>query len=650
MPWEPPPGSDPADVVEQLARDILAVFTEAEARLLADIARRARTGDDVPVWAEEKAAAVRELRLAVERSLTQLRADAGTAAAEAVLAAWQAGSVAALTQLWDAGALDDDQLARLRHVIPGMDAAALLAADLMSRLDALHLRILRWGQDAYQTAVAAAAPAQLLGTATTRSAQRSAWDRLVSQGVTGFIDRSGRGWNLSSYVEMATRTATARAWNEGHLARLDALGVDLVTVSNTTDGCALCSVWQGRILARTGTGGERTVENELTGEPMRVEVAGTVDEARAAGLMHPNCRHTVLPFIPGVTRLAAPAEHDQVAEDERDHLRHLESQVRREKRKESGALTPAEADRARRTIRDLQAQIRDHIAATGLNRKRYREQLNLAHGDMSAARRRRDEVAEQVAEGTAEQNLLDAVAAEQARRREAERLAAEQQAERERVEAEQRERERFAAELRTLSEEQLAERLGEVGDDEQALDAVLAELDRREAEQRRVEERRERDRLRREQQRQAREAEQWQRFEELIEQGWSEEDAAAEVYGRSVEQQRRDRAITRLRELGYTGRGFDELARKAYRDHVYEQYLAAEDATRGHMLTPQGQAAGIDPHQLFSGPAGRARKWASDELKEWWDEHGRSTYDEWVARLLGEDPGHQGTTGDSWLR
>jgi minor capsid protein 2 len=638
MPWEPPSGRDPGEVVEQLARDILAVFTEAEARLLADLARRARTDGKVPAWAAEKAAAVREVRLVVERMITQLRADADAAASDAVLAAWQAGSGAALAQLAELGALDDAQLARLRNVIPGMDAAALLAGDLTSRLDALHLRILRWAQDAYQTAVAAAAPAQLLGTGTTRSAQRSAWDRLVSQGVTGFVDRSGRGWNLASYVEMATRTATARTWNEGHLARLDSLGVDLVTVSNTTDGCALCAVWQGRILARTGSAGERTVENELTGEPMTITVAGTVDEARAAGLMHPNCRHTFLPFIPGVTR-AEPVEHDQAAEDEREHLRHLERQVRKEKRKEAGALTPADADRARRTIRALQAEIRDHIAATGLNRKRYREQLNLGHGDQLAARRRRDELAGQVAEGTAEQARLDAVTAEQARRREQERLA-----------AEKAERDRYAAELRELSDADLETRFAEVADDETLLDLVLAEMDRRQAEEQLAAERRERDQQRREQQRQEREKTQWQRFEELTGQGWSEEDAVAEAFGISVEQQRRDRAIARLRELGYTGRGLDELARKAFRDHVYEQYIAAEDATRGHMLTPQGQAAGIDPHDLFTGPASRARKWASDELKEWWDEHGRITYDGWVARLLGDDPGFQGTTGDSWLQ
>ncbi|WP_424183841.1 phage minor capsid protein [Actinokineospora sp. G85] len=626
MAWEPSPGSDPAEVVEQLARDILATFTEAEARLLADIARRARAGADVPEWAAQKAAAVREVRLAVERLITQLRAEVGTGAAEAVLAAWQAGSAAALAQLADLGALDEPQLVALREVIPGMDAAALLAADLTSRLDALYLRVLRWGQDAYQVAIAAAAPAQLLGTGTTRSTQRAAWDRLMADGVTGFVDRSGRPWNLATYVEMATRTATARAWNEGHLARLDSLGVELVTVSNTTDGCALCSVWQGRILARTGAAGERTVENELTGDPMLVNVAATVDEARAAGLFHPNCRHTMLPYIPGVTRLDEPVEHDQVAEDEREDLRALERKVRREKRKEAGALDDTARRASQQRIRALQADIREHVDATGLNRKRHREQLNLGHGTATAARARRAAVADQVAEGTAEQTRLDAVAAEQAARRERERLA-----------AEQAERQRLAA----MTDDELAVHLVEVADDETAVEAILAELDRRDAEteQEAAEDTAEDDPH----------AEQWAEVDRLVAEGYDHQRAYAEVFEVDLDRLRRDDAIARLRADGFRGKGFDELARAAYAKALDEQFLDAEAATNGYMVTNEGRRKGIDPRNLWRQNETYARKWASDELKEWWDSHGRLTFDQFREELLNGGNGQRFRTGgESW--
>ncbi len=72
MSWAQPPDLAPANVVEQFAADILALYTQAEARLLGDVARRVRTDHAVAEWAVEKAAAARELRPAAERIATQV--------------------------------------------------------------------------------------------------------------------------------------------------------------------------------------------------------------------------------------------------------------------------------------------------------------------------------------------------------------------------------------------------------------------------------------------------------------------------------------------------------------------------------------------------------------------------------------------------
>ncbi|MFB9929186.1 phage minor capsid protein [Amycolatopsis halotolerans] len=625
MPWEPPPGVDPADVVEQLAADIVALYTQAEARLLGDIARRVRAGQDVPEWAAQKAAAARELRLAAERIATQVTGQAGQAAADSVYAAWQAGAEQGLAQLADLGALSSGQLEQLAGVVPGMPAAAILAADLTSRLETLPLRVLRWQQDAYQTAVAAAAPDQVLGTGTIHSAQRAAWDRLVSQGVTGFVDRAGRDWNLASYVEMAVRTATARAWNDGHLARMAETGVELVTITRSRHACRLCTRWEGRVLALSGPTGERQVEHTLTDETVTVDVAATVEQARLEGLMHPNCRHQFVPFLPGVTKPDEIREHDAKAEQDREDLRALERKVRRNKRKAAAALTDDERQAAERRVRETQAEIREHVKRTGLNRKRYREQVNLGHGDLRAAERRRDQLADQVAEGSAEQNRLDAIYAEQNRRREAERLAAEKAA---------------AVDVRELSDEQLAERLAEVGDDEDAVALVLAELDRREADQQYA------DAVADDP-----DPEKWAEVDRLVETGLDYEQAYAEVFDKDVEKMRREDAIARLRREGYTGRGFDELARAAYAERLERDYFAAEAATNGFLLTQEGQRNGLDTRNLWRQNENYARRWASDELKQWWDENGRVTFDQFAAELLDGGNGERFRTGgESWLQ
>ncbi|MFC6090867.1 hypothetical protein [Saccharothrix lopnurensis] len=145
-------------------------------------------------------------------------------------------------------------------------------------------------------------------------------------------------------------------------------------------------------------------------------------------------------------------------------------------------------------------------------------------------------------------------------------------------------------------------------------------------------------------------AAQWERYEQLVSEGYSDEEAFAEAFNRDAEQLRRDEVIAKLRAEGYQGRNLEALTRAAWRDEVYRRYLEAEQDTRGHMLTRQAQSRGVDPLSLFTGPAHVARANASDELKEWWDGNGRPTYEQWVDMLLGKVIAFGGTAGDGWLR
>ncbi|MEV5710148.1 hypothetical protein [Actinoallomurus sp. NPDC052274] len=72
----------------------------------------------------------------------------------------------------------------------------------------------------------------------------------------------------------------------------------------------------------------------------------------------------------------------------------------------------------------------------------------------------------------------------------------------------------------------------------------------------------------------------------------------------------------------------DERLREEYQLYVEAAYQAAEEATRGHMLNRVGETAGVRPRELFSGPWPRARKYASEELLAWWEDHGRMTFTE----------------------
>jgi hypothetical protein len=359
-----------------LAAAVIVLYTDAETDLIAAMAAIARAGGDDMLP---------KMRAAARRTAATLQASAGPLVEAMALQAAQAGTMAATAEIRDVTAASD----RLRSMFgsPGLGsvdhgrlAAEFIARDLRNSLDAAALRITRFADDAYRAAVASAATAQVLG-ATPAEAQAQAWRELTARGVTGFTDKAGKRWNLSTYVEMATRTAVQRAYNAAHEARLVSMGVTYFTVSDTGRPCPLCLPWQGRVLSAGGASKVTTWAADRD-EHVTFRVDATVAEATAAGLFHPMCKHTLTAYLPGVTRLSAVSSWTAADEEKyraTQHLRALERQVRAAKHQALGALTDLERKRAQRLVRAGQARIRTHTAQTGLLRRPRREQLDLGN-------------------------------------------------------------------------------------------------------------------------------------------------------------------------------------------------------------------------------------------------------------------------------
>jgi hypothetical protein len=117
-----------------------------------------------------------------------------------------------------------------------------------------------------------------------------------------------------------------------------------------------------------------------------------------------------------------------------------------------------------------------------------------------------------------------------------------------------------------------------------------------------------------------------------------------DVLGVPIETQLKQEAFQRLKASGARGKTLDEMIRNDYADEVHRLWNAAEDDTRGHMLSKAAEAHNakfaadgarqIDARKLFTGPEARARKWASDELKQWWDQHGRPTLEQYRQQVI----------------
>lgn len=364
-------------LAEDLARVLVELYGGLADRLAVDLARMLAARIDRPDWAERKQAAADEVRQLAERLLERLDGELADQVEQMLVLAHQRGGQAALDELGRLAGATAVQMATVRAALPGAEAVQRLTWALVSTLRGTHLRILRWSLDAYRDVVARASADVLLGTATRRQAAQRAWEQLLSRGVTGFVDRSGRGWELASYVEMATRSTVAQAAVEGHLDRLAAAGIDLVIVSDAPQECPRCRPWEGKVLARSGPTGTIQVQHATQDRPITITVAGTIDQAIGAGLMHPNCRHSLSAYLPGVT-VAPKHTADPEGDRARQELRRLEREVRKWKRIEAAAIDPDAAKAAAAKVRDYQARIRQHVDETGLHRQRPREQIGVA--------------------------------------------------------------------------------------------------------------------------------------------------------------------------------------------------------------------------------------------------------------------------------
>ncbi len=626
------------DQVEYLAATTADLYADVEQRLLALCARQLAVGMEAPGWAVAKLAAVAPLRRAADMLLDTLAGNVDQEVRHVVAEAYQAGRHSALAEL---GVLSDENRRRVADLTPQAQAVDRLAAETIETVTATHRGILRATEDGYRRVVAEVTAAPLLGTESRRQATQQAMTRFADRGVSSFRDQAGRRWQLTSYAEMAVRTSVARAATEAHMTTLSAAGIELVVVSSSPRECPLCRPWERKVLSIGGPSGARTVDIEHAtedGRLVQVDVAGSLDEARAAGLQHPNCRHSVSSYAPGITR-TEDAEPDPAGYEAGQRQRAIERHIRKYKQRAAAAVTPEGKRQAEAKVRQWQGAMRDHLAShPDLRRLRHREQpgasnlpkpqVRASDDVLQAARVRagddvtlREMTDEQLAlatrPGVLDGRDLARIGAE-ADRRDAVDLRASVFPEG-----------RLLDDLAGTSDEALGWAQQFAGDDE--LLRIAEELDRRYP---------------------------GPLPDFPLPTGDSVEDALAASaalddalapgtppgdWGRyaKVADDALPAAARHLADEGPADEPVHKIGRREAREMYFvwamEQLEAAEAATRGYLLNRRGRETNIDPTSLFTGPARIAYAYASDELKAFWRAHPRKTQQEFVAEVTGQN-------------
>jgi hypothetical protein len=364
------------DAMNALSEAVKLLYEDAEAKILSKIATRLSDGIDVPgnSWQQRKAAELNRVINEMYGIKDDLDKEARETITEAVNVAYQEGALSATDDLAKAGVLLTGDAASSFGVINQLAVEALVGRS-MDILETSHMQIVRRASDAYRSIITEAAGSVLVGVETRKQATQAALNRFADAGISTFVDKAGRNWDLASYAEMATRSATTQASIQGHVDRMVQQRRDLVIVSDHPQECSLCRPWERKILSISG--------NDPEYPPLSA--------ARSAGLFHPNCGHTINAYIEGLTKVGTP-QGDPVGYEARQKQRYMERRVRAWKRRKQVAITPEQEKESNAKIRHWQGLLRQHTDTYDLRRKPERERIQAGKAGVTQAlqRRKRD--------------------------------------------------------------------------------------------------------------------------------------------------------------------------------------------------------------------------------------------------------------------
>lgn len=344
-------GVNPADA-QRVLKTLVDVWDTAAERMLIAVGRRLARGIDEPGWTEAKS---RET-LAVSGELRAIVRNVPT----------EETAVDALQEAYDLGERAAATLGE-RFVATEPGKVIRLATLFVQKIRGTFLPVTRAHEDLFQRAVLDSELLMQTGTTVRREAVASTVERLITDGADRFRAEDGKRWHLDTYVRMAGRTTAQHLMVEGQLDGMVARGKDLGVVSDSVRECALCRPWEGRLLSISGASAGQEVDGLV--------VVGSIAEARAAGLWHPNCTHRFDPYVPGLTRVPEPKENPE-GYKQQQKLRQLEREVRQLKRALAAVQQLGNTQAARdlrRKIRLKNQEIAAHAEASGLNRRRERE-------------------------------------------------------------------------------------------------------------------------------------------------------------------------------------------------------------------------------------------------------------------------------------
>ena len=214
------------------------------------------------------------------------------------------------------------------------------------------------------------------GVSTLNKAVRDGVQKMVDNGITGFVDHGGHHWSPEAYITMDTRTTLANTSRAAVTEEMERFNCDLFSVSWHDGARPLCYPWQGKVISESNWTGE--VE-DMDGNNVHVYALNETSYGEPAGLFGINCGHYKIPFIPGFSKARQPEQNEEQNAKEYEQSqeqRALERKYRYAKRDLMVAKARGDEDEIKKSklkVKNARTELDDFCEETGRARRTGRE-------------------------------------------------------------------------------------------------------------------------------------------------------------------------------------------------------------------------------------------------------------------------------------
>ncbi len=204
------------------------------------------------------------------------------------------------------------------------------------------------------------------GTVSLDKAIDMATEDFLAKGIDAITYKDGKKVNIASYAEMALRTANHRAYLMAEGKKRQEMGNPLVVVSAHATACEYCVPWQGLIL----------IDDVYSGGTKEDGNYPLLSEAMEKKFLHPQCRHNLSTYFPGITTLPEVPNMEGVEENYKNEQRqrYIERQIRKYKRLAEGSIDEDNQKQYKKKVREWQKTMRDFLEENPQLRRSYRRE------------------------------------------------------------------------------------------------------------------------------------------------------------------------------------------------------------------------------------------------------------------------------------